>query len=674
MPQQLIYTSAPRGVVAGRSGHCTVARSASMREALMLHLEKLSYYQHLSLSGGKERAIYSCRVVDIRGSRYHVLSRIQDAGLDFTGRTNFVAHHLVFTPEEIRQLPSPPAILSSWSGWVKSWPEEPQLLENENWSDITQLATPAYVPATNWQRVTGDAVNGYGLLEARSGIAFRVDNLSEEQILALFAESLELFELRDPRRDFRASAWQYTFTTSMQEQDNPADFRWRCLHSDNPVSGRFAGPDCRALTHVRVSRVTAEEATFARFGRQPPKLVKLSADKADIQEGTIVRMEVATDGVPVPRIKWFEDGKVMIGLSGTMQELKPSGRAKRFRVEAENSVGKTVSNVIEISIRASVRLQRPVGRQTPSPDVTESVQTVRPKTREEWQDSEETTPNSTKYISGWWLIAVGSLLVICLASWWLKERHTKQGQTQSVATTNAPDGKSVNAPPEMPPSTSSDEQPRSSNEAPNTTTDSNPGPNPRPASSLPPATTFELPPGWASVNIGVIANQSWDFVSNIFRLTVAGNGFSSTNDNVLFVFKSNSTPELTVSLVKLRDKVTLPQNAGRGIMIRESLVTNSPFFFIGASSQKIFAYSRDSAQRFSYRELEMTQSTPLIVRFRHDRNQLIADFTFDYEHWSAFQTNGTFANKRVMAGFAAYSGSLSNGISAQFAVPTQQRR
>jgi len=98
MPQQLIYTSAPRGVIAGRSGHCTVARSGAMRDALMLQLEKLSYYQHLSLSGGQERPIYCCRILDLRGSRYHVLTRIQDAGLDFTGRTNFIAHHLVFAP------------------------------------------------------------------------------------------------------------------------------------------------------------------------------------------------------------------------------------------------------------------------------------------------------------------------------------------------------------------------------------------------------------------------------------------------------------------------------------------------------------------------------------------------------------------------------------------------
>src|ERR1017187_387121 len=94
MPQQLLYTSAPRGVVAGRSGYCTVARSATMREALMLRLEQLSYYQHLSLTGAPERPILAYRIVDIRGSRFHVLTRLQDAGLDFTGRTNFTAHHL----------------------------------------------------------------------------------------------------------------------------------------------------------------------------------------------------------------------------------------------------------------------------------------------------------------------------------------------------------------------------------------------------------------------------------------------------------------------------------------------------------------------------------------------------------------------------------------------------
>ena len=158
----------------------------------MLQLEKFSYYQHLSLSGGQERPIFSCRIVDIRGTRFHVLSKIQDAGLDFTGRTNFIAHHLVFTPEEIRQFSTPPVILHDWPGWVKSWAKEPQLLENEDWGELTALTGKTNIPAQTWQRVTGDAVNGYGLLETRAGASFRVDDQTDETVLELIAESLEL--------------------------------------------------------------------------------------------------------------------------------------------------------------------------------------------------------------------------------------------------------------------------------------------------------------------------------------------------------------------------------------------------------------------------------------------------------------------------------------------------
>lgn len=360
MPQQLIYTSAPRGVVAGRSGHCTVARSATMREALMLQLEKWSYYQHLSLSGGQERPIHCCRVVDLRGSRYHVLSRIQDAGLDFTGRTNFLAHHLVFAPEEILQFPSPPIILRDWAGWVKAWAKEPQSLENEDWSALTQLSARTSVPAKRWQQLTGDAVNGYGLLESRTGIALRVDNLTEEQILDLFGESLELLELRDPRRDFRATAWQYTFTTSMQEQDNPADFRWRCLHGDNPASHRFTGPDCRSLTDVRAARATREETLLARSGRQPPRFVS-QPQNVRSTEGETVKLRVKAEGVPAPSYQWFtvdRAGNGQIIPDGTAAELviqNPPLGVSRYVVRASNSLGDVVSEVASLSVEQKLR-------------------------------------------------------------------------------------------------------------------------------------------------------------------------------------------------------------------------------------------------------------------------------------------------------------------------------
>jgi hypothetical protein len=361
MPQQLIYTSAPRGIVAGRSGHCTVARSALMREALMLQLEKFCYYQHLSLSGGQERPIFSCRIVDIRGTRFHVLSRIQDAGLDFTGRTNFIAHHLVFTPEEIRHYPTPPVILREWPGWVKSWTKEPQLLENEDWTELTDLAGKTNVPAQTWQRVTGDAVNGYGLLEARAGASFRVDDQTDEAVLELIAESLELLEVRDTRRDFRTAAWNFTFTTSMQEQDNPADFRWRCIHSDNPAANRFATPDVRALSAVRATKLTIEETAFARTGRQAPQFFAEPQDSR-ITEGESAHFIAKAEGVPNPNYQWFSvdranNGQVLPG--ETKPELivpNPALGISRYVVNVTNTAGNAQSRVASVSVEQKLKL------------------------------------------------------------------------------------------------------------------------------------------------------------------------------------------------------------------------------------------------------------------------------------------------------------------------------
>ena len=140
MPQQLIYTSAPRGVDVGRSGYCTVARSSTMGESLVQRLEQFSYYERLSEHGGNaERTVFIFRNIDIRGKACHVLSRIKDAPADYTGRTNFIAHHLVFTPDEVANMPTPAVLLNHWSGWENQWEKEPTLFVNESWAELEEL-------------------------------------------------------------------------------------------------------------------------------------------------------------------------------------------------------------------------------------------------------------------------------------------------------------------------------------------------------------------------------------------------------------------------------------------------------------------------------------------------------------------------------------------------------
>jgi hypothetical protein len=124
MPWQLIFTSVPRGLTPGQSGYCTVARSKEMREGLVSRLEKLSYY-HPTSDG---EVILAYRILELRGSRYHVLTRIGDAGLDFTKRRKFLAHHLVFLPEEL-PVESPARIFSNWPDWKKRWEGDPIWIE-----------------------------------------------------------------------------------------------------------------------------------------------------------------------------------------------------------------------------------------------------------------------------------------------------------------------------------------------------------------------------------------------------------------------------------------------------------------------------------------------------------------------------------------------------------------
>jgi hypothetical protein len=151
MPRQLIYTSAPRGLTPGQSGYCTVARSRDLREALIPRIEKLSYYTPKSNSSP---IICAHRILDLRGTHFHVLSRIVDAGLDFTRRRSFLAHHLIFDPAEIQTAATPAEIFLNWQGWLRDWDGDPAWLDDNRALPERSPRECAIAKADVW--VTGD--------------------------------------------------------------------------------------------------------------------------------------------------------------------------------------------------------------------------------------------------------------------------------------------------------------------------------------------------------------------------------------------------------------------------------------------------------------------------------------------------------------------------------------
>lgn len=339
-----------------------------MRDALALRLEQISYFEHRALSGGRDPVICACRLIEIRGARYHVLSRLQDAGLDFTNRTNFIAHHLVFSPEEIPPLPLPPDIFQAWTGWVTSWTEEPRSLSDETWANLASIGPRAHTPTQTWARVTGDAANALGLLDCGAGVAIQADGNDENTVLALLAESMALLEVREPDSDFRSAAWRFTFTTSLQERDQPTDFRWRFIHADSPAYARLSasGQSALPLAGVQPKSPTNEALTFARNGSQPP-LIAREPEDLKIQEGQPLKLRVEVAGVPVPRrFQWFEralDGSEKPIAGQTSVELclpKANLGNTRYLFRATNARGETAaSRVALVAVEQAPRVASP---------------------------------------------------------------------------------------------------------------------------------------------------------------------------------------------------------------------------------------------------------------------------------------------------------------------------
>jgi hypothetical protein len=292
MPWQLIYTSAPRGLLSGQSGFCTVARSADLREALVQRLEQISSYHYLRVAEAatahRNPTISAFRLLDLRGAKYCVLTRIQPCGLDFTARTNHLAHHLVFQADELAQLPSPATILRHWLGWLASWQGEPRHLEPLAAAGFASAAK-SFLPAQTWLRMTGDAGRAAGLLETEClrGCYLVCPPGGEAPVLDMFCETLQLL---NPNGQFPLRPWRHPFTTFLQAEDNPADFQWRACQEGAPAYQQAVQRSAPLLPLAAVRVPGNSLVKVAREGLKPaappasaPDMRRLPAARKQIQ-------------------------------------------------------------------------------------------------------------------------------------------------------------------------------------------------------------------------------------------------------------------------------------------------------------------------------------------------------------------------------------------------------
>lgn len=165
MPRQLIYTSAPRLFDNGKTGYGTVARSKGLGGTLIRLLERISQYPR-QCPQEDLGAIFTYRIIEADGEPHHVLSRIVRAGVDYSGRANHLAHHLICSKEEVELLTRHPAAptpaglilaLSAANFWKNQWTGAPAALPDEFAFSARYLPNPAEQAV--WHDLTGHKRN-----------------------------------------------------------------------------------------------------------------------------------------------------------------------------------------------------------------------------------------------------------------------------------------------------------------------------------------------------------------------------------------------------------------------------------------------------------------------------------------------------------------------------------
>lgn len=96
----------------------------------------------------------------------------------------------------------------------------------------------------------------------------------------------------------------------------------------------------------------------------------------------------------------------------------------------------------------------------------------------------------------------------------------------------------------------------------------------------------------------------------------------------------------------------------------------APFLFIGASSEKIYVYSRDSKGKFispnEYEIPKANQSKQVYFQFLKKDNRVAPLYSFDSKNWLPNDTNAISGDRHTMVELAICSGSPTDKVVAKF--------
>ncbi|MFL2870681.1 MAG: hypothetical protein ACJZ8O_08005 [Pirellulaceae bacterium] len=236
MVHQIIYTSVPRGLAPGSKGYCTVVASNGMAPALQRQLEALSHYDHIhppnTANDGLNPTNFQYSKTSFGGKQLYVLTRVSDAGLDYSRRSNLLAHHVALEPDECN-VAGPAALLESLllPPTVKKWEKPPQRLDIPS---IPNLSCPTSPMMSH---------SSLGVKPELVGeIAGRLINSTQQIVTVLYRQEqhshllalvTDVFWLLAPR-----DRWNTTFSTYYSADVQNTDCRLRFIPHGTPNAER----------------------------------------------------------------------------------------------------------------------------------------------------------------------------------------------------------------------------------------------------------------------------------------------------------------------------------------------------------------------------------------------------------------------------------------------------
>jgi hypothetical protein len=253
---ELLYTSVPKGLKPGAKGYCTVLTTEGIPSALLERLEGYCGYRHLFSPGSPDNPeAFGHRILNLAGNTWHILSRVADAGSDYSGRSNLIGHFMAISEDELKGISAGPTSFMMSDGFFRTVLEgEPRRVSESETRKRLGNVTDKIQQALTWATVTGHA--GW------AGRLVQVTEESSDSIALVYPLRTKTLKLLDEAASIlpKHKQWDITFNTFFTKSGE--ECRWRCYCADVTEAGPFKGGEFD-LVEVKKDGVPPVDSPYA---------------------------------------------------------------------------------------------------------------------------------------------------------------------------------------------------------------------------------------------------------------------------------------------------------------------------------------------------------------------------------------------------------------------------